>query len=190
MDIEQRKGRGDEIICSARYSLGRVSLWIIGHFLVVYLCFGLAHDSFLKENHIGAFVMFAIGLLLLLFVLEQIFSERIIFYGDRVTKVWHVFGSRTIYYSNAKATGPGKGTYWIRETGLNRQYAFTKIPIVCRPYLCSSDVSKEVRAILDRLTDSRIKALTDKNLRLIKILIISYFTLLFGVGLFLVWNLT
>jgi hypothetical protein len=132
----------------------------------------------------GAFVWFAIGLLLLLFVLEQIFSARIIFYGDRVTKVWHIFGSRTIYYSNAKATGHGAGTYWIRETGLDRQYVFTQIPIVCRPYLCSSDVSKEVRAILARLTETKSEPLSDENLRLFKIFYILLFALAY-VGMLL-----
>jgi len=35
MNTEQRRGRGDEILCSAIYSFGRVSPWIIGHFLVL-----------------------------------------------------------------------------------------------------------------------------------------------------------
>jgi hypothetical protein len=189
MDGEERKGQGEEIICSARYSPGRVLLWMMWPLVVIYLSFGLTHLALVKGNLIGAFLWFLIGLFMVLFTLDQLLSEQIILHGDRITKVWRLFGSRTIYYSKAKVKGPAKGTYRIREIGPNGQYLFMQVPIVWIPYLCPSDVSKEGRAILDRLTEP-IKPWSDKNERLFKILYFLYFMLLFGVGLFLVWYIT
>lgn len=153
----------DEIIFSARYSLLRVWFSVIVAFLFpMYLFFYAAYAEVLRGAYILAATCCLMGCVILLMTLDAILFKALLFYADRVVKVWHLFGRRTIYYSRAKVIGPPKGYEWvssghaIRETRTGRDFLL-QVPISFMAFFFSSGTSKKIASILDYLTGDKEK---------------------------------
>lgn len=141
-----------------------------------------------------AVVWWIIGLGAFLLLLEMLLSDRIIFYRDKVTKVWHFFGSRTIPYSNARVIlAYIRTNMWtISEGRPPGQYLALQIPIVCRPrHLSPPEASQAVKSILkDLACETKKITWADRNPELVKLLFVIWFAVLFGAIIFLVLYFT
>jgi hypothetical protein len=189
VNTEQNKRLGDEIICCAYFCRGRALIPIlVTLLLLVYFVYG-SHETFLKGDYLGMLIFFVTDLMAVLFLLDYLLSDKIIFYRNRVTKIWHAFGSRTIYYSSAKAhRNPESMTesWTISETRLNGKVLFPQIPICFQRRLYSADALEEILSILSDLAGDKTKDFwADKSERQAMIIFGLIFVVLFGVPLVL-----
>lgn len=159
LDNGRAKTQEDEIIFSARYSPFRVWFSVIIMFLpFMWLFFGVAYADLLRGKYINALLLALMPSIALLFTLDSIFFRRLVFYEDRVVKLWYVLGQRTIYYSRAIVIGPPKYFHWlssvyaIRETGENGKYLLMQIPISYIAFFFPSATSKGIETIVNCLT--------------------------------------
>jgi hypothetical protein len=159
MKTEERKGQGQEIIGCAYFSVEKAILPILVVLLLLaYFVYG-SYETFLKRNYTGVLIFFIADLATILFLVDYLLSDRIIFYRNRVTKTWRVLGSRTIYYSNAKVFRNEYSTHtdtWIiGETEPAGKPLFLRLPICYGHRLYLSDKSEEILSILTDLTDKK-----------------------------------
>jgi len=157
-DSEEITSQEEEILFSARYSVFRV--WFMVIVVVMFptwiFCY-LLYIDVLKGEYIHAFFVSVFLLLMLLLALDSIFFKELLFYQDRVVKVWHIFGNRTIYYRTAKVIDPPWYLRWlsyaIRETGENGKDFLLRVPVSYVAGLFPSDSTKTIGKILDHLTE-------------------------------------
>jgi hypothetical protein len=97
--------------------------------------------------------------IVLVWALDVIFTDRIVFYQDRVVKIWNFLGQKTIYYSKAKVTGAPRNWqiqrskwYQITETGDNGRRIWLQIPILYCAQFVPPDTAKRIDLIIDHLT--------------------------------------
>jgi hypothetical protein len=177
-----REAAHDEVIFSAGYSIGNVSLilitWCLSVCLFVYLwhgsAYGVAQDIYdaIADGGRDPLYLLACGsimfLLLLPFlpiVLNPICFKKIVFYSDRVEIVRRILRSKTIYYSNARVDRgtllPGYLIEEVREKGKPQRTPFLyDFQLLFFP----SEAAKKIETILDYLTDDS----TNKGTRLFK----------------------
>jgi hypothetical protein len=127
VNAEPKEDPRDEIIFSASYSRPRALLGFVVLMLPGLLFFVLGCLAVLFGEYGAAAFFLSLSLPVLIFGIEESFSERVIFYRDRVTKVWQGFGSRTVHYSNAQVASPQANSIWfadygLRETGPNAKW--------------------------------------------------------------------
>lgn len=167
-DDEQTKTEQDEIIFSARYSVFRVWFMVIvvEMFPTWILCY-LLYIDVVKGRNIHAFFVSLLLLLMFLLALDSMSFKELRFYQDRVVKIWHIFGSRTIFYRTAKVIDPPSYLRWlsyaIRETEENGKDLLLQMPVSYVACLFPSDSSKMIGKILDYLTED-----TENNPRTFK----------------------
>jgi hypothetical protein len=161
MNTKQSRGRGNEIIGSAHFSMGRAIFRIIRGSIVFLLCIMAGFVTLSMEEPLWSILVFVVGLLMLRSLLDLVLSDRIIFYGDKVTKIWHIFGPRTIYFSRAKiwrVQSRVDPLMWvIRETGPNGERLFMKKPIIYDPPFFPSEASEEILSLLIDLAGDEIE---------------------------------
>ena len=167
----------DEVIFSAKYSIGKVSSSLIICCLVVYLwsgnTYGIAHDIYdgivegqgpLHFMLLGSIILLLLTPLLPL-VLNPLCFKEIIFYSNRVEIVRRIIRCKTIYYSNGmveRATLlPG---YLIEEVREKEQPQPTRLYNDMEVFFFPSGAAKKIETILDYLTDDTSK----KNPRVFK----------------------
>jgi hypothetical protein len=190
MNTEQRKGRRDEIIGSAHFSIEKAIYRIMGYLILLLVCVIASYNTFLKGNYLGVFLLFIMCLIALQFLLDNLFSDRIVFYRDRVTKIWHALGSRTIYFSSARVIRNQYRTdeWVIRETRLNGKTLFLQIPISYEPSLFHSAESEGIVSILTDLAGHKTKDFwSDKTESQCAIIFALYFAVFFAFLLLIVW---
>ena len=101
VDVEQAKTKEDEIVFSARYSTFRVwavLILIYGPFMPIFFLIG--HFSISRGEYVGilSYLLCAAGSLI---ALDSVFFKEILFFQNKIVKVWYLFGERTIYYLQA-----------------------------------------------------------------------------------------
>ncbi|MGB6066460.1 MAG: hypothetical protein WBG50_16785, partial [Desulfomonilaceae bacterium] len=133
MNTEQSKDRDNEIIGFAHFSVGRAIFRIIGGSIAISLCVAAGLIRLSNGEPLLGGVLFVAGLLMLRNFLDLALSDRIIFYGNRVTKIWHILGQSTIYFSRARVVRvkfSRRPLEWvIRETGPNGERLSMQRPI-------------------------------------------------------------
>jgi hypothetical protein len=149
----------DEIILEARYS--GAAFWLSQIALLVFGCLVLyaSYDYLLR----GDYIKVALGLICAPFVLtvtvDQILTREILFYPDRVVKIWRFLGRRTIYYSNGQVKGPPPHLRWlqkayhikeVRQKGTN---ILQRVPILYNTRFFPSETARQVAVIMEFLTD-------------------------------------
>ena len=164
MNTEQIKDRGSEIIGSAHFSVGRAIVHIIGGCIAFLLCVIAGFGAlFMGEMLVSAF-LFLIVPLMFPGLLDLLLSDRIIFYGNRVTKIWHILKPKTIYFSSAKvkrnkmSTDPAKWEItengpsdWVWGWYMQRQ-------ILYEPRFFFSEASQEIHSLLTELAGDEIES--------------------------------
>jgi len=160
----------DEVIFEARYSRFKVWLCIVVAIIpVLVLSFGAAYLCLLENKYIGAVALFLIGSAGLLFTLDSALLERIVFYRDRLTKYWYLFGSRTIHYSRAMVKAPDRymrllsSAHFIAEIKENGKPVPMRLPIMYNSFFFPSDAANTIKLITDYLAED-----TEKNPRIFK----------------------
>lgn len=91
---------------------------------------------------------------------ELLFTKHILFYRDRIAKVWYLFGQRTILYARARlvVTPPSTGYKWIKafsiqETdGTGKIYTF-QMPIRFTAHFVSRETRRKVKTVTSYLVD-------------------------------------
>ncbi len=160
MNTEQSKERGNEIIGSAYFSIGRALFRMIRVSVVFSLCVMTGFITLSAGEPLLSVLMFVGCLLMFPGLLDLLLSDRIIFYGNRVTKIWHILRPRTIYFSRAKV-GRDKSRdpleWEIRETGPNGEYLFIQKLIFYNPRFFPSEASQEIQSLLTDLADDEIE---------------------------------
>jgi hypothetical protein len=160
----------DEVIFSARYSIGRVSLSVIICCLFVYLwsdnAHNIAYDIYdgIGEGQGPLHFLFLGSIILLLLMpflpiaLNPLCFKEIIFYSNRVEIVRRIFRSKTIYYSNGMVERgillPG---YLLEEVPEKGQTPPTRLLYDFDLWFLPSEAGKKIEAILDYLTDDASK---------------------------------
>lgn len=150
-----------QVILSARYSARRW-FWGMGLIFLAFIT-SLCSIFLIQRGNVKGIVGPIGASIVLLFALDQIFTDQIIFYQDKVVKIWHFLGQRTIYYSSAKVTGGNSKVvqrpkwYQITETKDNGRRLWFQIPILYGAQFVPSDTAEEVDVIVDYLTGN------DKN---------------------------
>lgn len=189
MHTGQNSGPEPDIIGHAHYSTKEASFQIIKWFILFSMFTMLVHHCVLKGKYLEMLVMIMADITAFLAVVDYTFSDRIIFYRDRVTKIWWGLGSKTIYYIDAKVSKNLKGPEWwmIREKGPNGKPVFFQIPIRYYPDLFHSQESEKILSTLADLADVRTKFWANKSERQCVIIFALLFTILFGAMLFSVW---
>jgi hypothetical protein len=157
-DDEQTKTEQGEIIFSARYSVLRVwSMVIVVAMFPTWIFCYLLYIDVVHEKYIHAFFVSVLLLLMLLFTLDSILFKELLFYQDRVVKVWHIFGSRTIYYVAGKIVDPPRYWRWvlsghhIRETRSGKNFVL-QIPVLYIGSMFPSTTARKIETIMDYLT--------------------------------------
>lgn len=128
---------------------------LIAYTFMICFALGLAYASMVREGwkgHLLESALLLAGLVMILLFLDTLFSERLIFYSDRVTKVWRGFGSRTIYYLNAEVGDTYHGMVSIRESDANGRRSWPQIPIFIQDSLFSFKVREELNVIINYMT--------------------------------------
>jgi hypothetical protein len=158
VDKDQITKLEDEIIFSARYSPFRVWIMVmVVALLPMWLLFRVCYLDLLRGKYMDAFIVSVLPLLMLLVTLDSIFFKELLFYQDRVVKVWHLFGRRTIYYSAGKVVDPPHSWRWIfsyhhiRETRIGKNFVI-QIPILYIAWLFPSAAAAKIETIMDYLT--------------------------------------
>ena len=168
----------DEVIFSAKYSVGYVSVILVSWCLVICLCRGpvynIAHDIYdgiFVGGQSPLFFLISGSIILLLLLpilpvaLSPLWFKEIIFYANRVQIVRRIFRRKTIYYSNATVK---RGTllpgYLIEEVREKGQPQRTPFLYDFQPYFFPSEAEKKIETIRDYLTDDS----TNKSTRLFK----------------------
>jgi hypothetical protein len=162
MNTAQSKERGKEIVGTANFSGGRAFFRIIRGciYFSLFVMTGIG-ALFAGEMLVSAF-LFSGVLLIFPGLLDLLLSDRIIFYGNRVTKIWHILEPKTIYFSNAKVwrdkmstapaeweiteNGPGD---WVWPWQMQRQ-------ILYEPRYFPSEASQEIESLLTDLAGDEI----------------------------------
>jgi hypothetical protein len=165
----------DEVVFSAKYSIGNVSAilvtWYLSVCLFVYLWRGatyhIAYDIYdgivvgeLDPLYLLALgsIMFILFLPLLPLALNPICFKKIIFYQNRVEIVRRIFRSKTIYYSNgAVKKGMLLPGYLIEEVKDKALPHRTQFLYDFRLLFFPSEAGKGIETILDYLTDDSSK---------------------------------
>jgi hypothetical protein len=149
----------DDLVFSQGYSAFKVwfSVIVLGA-LPMWLMFYACYLNLLRGEYIDALILSAVPLAMLLFVLDAIFFKELLFYRDRVVKVWYLFGHRTIYYRAAKVIDPPPRFRWIltyhhiRETRPGKAFVL-QIPILYIGSFFPSASAEVIARILDYLTE-------------------------------------
>ncbi|MBI4964364.1 MAG: hypothetical protein HY913_13890 [Desulfomonile tiedjei] len=161
MNTEPSKGRGNAIIGGAHFSMGRAIFGIVRGSVVLSLCFMSGFVMLSMGEPLLSVLMFVLSLLMLRSLLDLILSDRIIFYGNRVTKIWHILGSRTIYFSRAKVwrqqSTVAPPIWLIRETAPNDQRRFIKKQIEYDPRFFPSEAAEEILSRLVELAGGEVE---------------------------------
>lgn len=159
-DNDQANAQADDIVFSARYSRFKVWISIIVAILpVMFLSFGAAYLCMLRGKYLGAVALSLIGSCGLLFVLDSALFKGIEFFGDRVTKLWYVFGSRTVQYSSGMAKAPDwymrllSSAHFIVEVKDDGRPVPLRLPIMYYAFFFPSDTAKKIEMIIDYLTE-------------------------------------
>jgi hypothetical protein len=161
----------NEIVYTGCYSKWRmyISLLIQIPFYLT-LVIGTIIFCINDKEYVRAFLLTLMFLLpCILITSDSILFKELIFYRDKVTKLWYLFGSRTIYYGNAKIVGPPRNMKWlssayqIRENNDKGKTILKQIPILYISFFFPSKTSKAIKEIGDFLTDDK-----ESNPRLFK----------------------
>jgi hypothetical protein len=165
----------DEVIFSAKYSIGNVSAilvtWCLSVCLFVYLRHGvtyhIAYDIYydivfggLDPLYLLALgsIMFILFLPFLPLALNPLCFKEIIFYPNRVEIVRRIFRSKTMYYSNgAVKKGMLLPGYLIEEVKDKALPHRTPFIYDFEPFFFPSEAGKKIETILDYLTDDSSK---------------------------------
>jgi len=148
----------NDLVFLARYSVSRVwfSVIVVWVFPTWVLCY-LLYVDMLKGNYVHAFFVSVFLVLALVAILDSTFFKELRFYQNRVVKVWHVFGNRTIYYRTAKVITPAWWLRWlscvIRETTEDGKDLPLQLPVSFIACLFPSYSRKVIGKILDYLTE-------------------------------------
>ncbi len=153
----------DEIVYTACYSKWRMYIsFLIMMPLYFTLAIGTIIFMIIDKKFIGALLWILIFLLpMTVLTLDSILFKELVFYSDKVTKSWYLFGSRTIRYQAAKIVGPPRNFEWlssayqIRETNEFGKTILKQIPILYISFFFPSKTSKTIREIGDFLTEDK-----------------------------------
>jgi hypothetical protein len=169
----------DEVVFSAKYSIGNVSAilvtWCLSVCLFVYLWHGATHDiaydiyDGIVVGELDPIYLLALGSIMLilllpflLLALNPLCFKEIIFYPNRVETVRRIFRGKTIYYSNGMVE---RGTllpgYLIEELPEKGQLKSIPFLYAFELFFFPSEAGREIETILDYLTDD----LSKKKLR-------------------------
>ncbi len=125
------------------------------------LCVMTGFIALFKGEALVGVLMFVGVLLMFPGLLDLVLSDRIIFYGNRVTKIWHILKPRTIYFSRAKVWRKKLSSdpleWEIRETGPNGESLFMQRLIFYDPRFFPSEASEEIHSLLIDLADDEIE---------------------------------
>jgi hypothetical protein len=185
----QNSGPEPNIIGYAHYSIREALFQIVKWSILFSMFTMLVHHCVQEGKYLEMVVMIMADLMAFLAVVDYTFSDRIIFYRDRVTKIWWGLGSKTIYYFDAKVSKNSKGLEWcqIREKGPNGKPFLFQIPIRYYPDLFHSQESEKILSILADLADVRTKFCANKSERQCVIIFALLFSIPIGAMLFIAW---
>ncbi len=157
------KEHQDEIVYTACYSKWKMYIsFLIMMPLYLTLLIGTIVFCINDKEYVKALLLILIFLLpCIVIISDSILFKDLVFYSDKVTKSWYLFGSRTICYQSAKIVGPPKYKEWlssayqIRETNEFGKTILKQIPILYISFFFPSKISKTIREIGDFLTEDK-----------------------------------
>jgi len=161
MDNEFAGTEDSEVVLSAQYSPFKAWVSILLFMFGMFLVFGGAYFCPLKGKYVGVVCLTVIGLSAVIFTLDIMFFKELVFFRDRVTKYWHLFGCRTVWYARGLVHAPDRyvsqfsSAYFIVELGDNGRPIRWRLPIMYIAFFFSADTVSKINGILDYLADYR-----------------------------------
>jgi hypothetical protein len=152
----------DDIIFAARYSPRKLWFYIIAFFtfplvlMFVGVCLALA-----QKNYRGAVAGLTLGSVILLVFLEAIFFKELLFYRDRVMKVWHLFGQKTIPYTRANVKRPDWYMRWVSsahhifESEEDGRPIRMRLPLLYHSSFFPPKTATKIEMIMDYMTEDK-----------------------------------
>jgi len=137
--------------------------------LPIFLMSVLAYRQLDKGEYVGASLASLVALLILVPLLDIVLFKEMGFYGDRVTKSWHLFGSKTVYYQGAAVTEPQgypggwSSLRWIVQVRDDGRPLPLRLPLMYIAFFFPSDTAKKVARIMECLAGD-----TERNPRVFK----------------------
>jgi hypothetical protein len=167
VDSNPMTPQDDEVILSVRYTIGGGYAGL-STLVVVWFCY-VSYLLVLWEDYLRAAIAVPGCLILLGGSVSALFFKNLLFYRDRLVKVWHLFGQRTIPYSRAKMCVnppwlrgilfpygkpllvPYREPFRVRETDTTGRVRMIQTSIGFGSIFVSPDTNDKVEAIMSYL---------------------------------------
>lgn len=151
-----------EPILSARYTSGWS--WAAGAFAasIVYAAVWGLYTYPLRGDYFRTVCAIIALPAYVLISLDILLTKEIVFYRDRVEKVWHLVGRRTIPYSTGLVRGPADEFRWIqkgytiREVGADGKAALVQVPIGYNARFVDSETAKQIDVIMAYMAGDKL----------------------------------
>jgi len=122
------------------------------------LCVGGAYLAALEGKYRGLATLL-LPAAILPFLLDSVLFKEILFYQDRVVKIWHFFGKKAIRYSNGSVSFPEwymrwlSSAHFIFESKENGRPVPMRMPLLYNAFFFSVDSAKQIEKIMAYLTE-------------------------------------
>jgi len=164
---------GGQVVLSARYT-SRGWWWGMGLTVLACVTFCGVYVLIMRGRYVQGISGVLGATLVLMAALDSLFTKQIVFCQDRVVKIWHFLGQRTIYYSKAKVSGSPRNWgvqrskwYQITEMKDDGRRLLFQIPIVYGTQFVPPDAARRIDMIVDYLTgnnENRTRKCTESYL--------------------------
>jgi hypothetical protein len=155
----------DEVILCVRYTTGGgyAGLLVL---IAVWFCWGF-YILVLQGDYLGAAVVAPGCLMMLGVAASNLFFKHLLFYRDRIVKVWHLFGQRTVSYSRAKMCVntwirprilPYGKPFSVKETDSTGRVRLIQTSIAFGSVFVSPDTGDKVESIMSYLVGEEDKS--------------------------------
>jgi hypothetical protein len=161
-ESDQTNLRKDEILFAAESHTTKVLLcvMIVGWFPLL-MAFGGAYFAFVREDYFGGALLWFFGFIMLYVPLDAIFFKELLFYQDRVVKVWHLLGQKSIPYSRASVKGPDWYMRWLSsahhifESKDDGKPIPMRLPLLYHSFFFTPKTRKRIEMIMDYMTEDK-----------------------------------
>jgi hypothetical protein len=102
VDNGPKAPQDDEVILCVRYTTFVGWLVLIGVMFLVYIFCDALYRLIPGGKYVEALIVGAAASVMLAGAIDFLFTKHVLFYRDRIVKVWHFLGQKTIPYERAK----------------------------------------------------------------------------------------
>jgi hypothetical protein len=160
VDSHPNAPQNDEVILCVRYPTFRSLLAAVCAIAVGIAPWNTVYSLVLSGNYVKAFFAAGFCLIMIYGGSELLFTKHILFYRDRIAKVWYLFGQRTVPYERARliADPAPVGFRWVKalsiqETNSKGEVLTFQVPIRFTSHFVSRETRRKVETVTGYLVD-------------------------------------